>query len=161
MKIDPEVLAGMKALRSEIGHECYVGATISFSAFPGSDKFNCVVYPLGVSVLDKVATFRKSYDDLSEFAPEAREWWEGIRDSANAEKVRNLALALIQVCADKGECLPADLRAHGFSDDDVKAFGSHAEAEALRLSEGGPFKITPGITGNGAPLDEEGDRANG
>lgn len=95
------------------------------------------------------------------FTTEAHETWESalaeVREAWGAKRadfeiaiVRNIALAIIRITFDMGECTEQALRVE-FSAADIERFGSAAIERANTMAEGAPFSIVGSDAGNGAP----------
>lgn len=155
MKIDPAIVAELEAFRNEVGDGAEIDAVFIVGWCFNGNTFHCTLtVDRRVSCGDQVR-FSRAHENIADFIPEARAWWNERKSKLNAEKIRRMALAVIEVTADKGECLPADLRARSFSDAEIKSFGTLACEEAQRLADAGPFSISDGNTGNGAPIEGE------
>lgn len=62
------------------------------------------------------------------------------RDAHDATAIRAMALKIIELTADHGECTDAALRQH-FDAGDVARLGDRAAADANEIAAGGPFAI--------------------
>lgn len=92
--------------------------------------------------------FRLSLSEWSEVMPALREKWAAHRAKYNAELIRKIALAIIEITAVNGECTDAALRGtYRFTDEQVRKFGADAVAKANEMAANGPFSI---ITQRGA-----------
>lgn len=103
----------------------------------------CVVrgsfYPDGVL---GTTNFTFKGDDWADLKAQLVAKWETHKDTHAANLVRSLALQIISITADQGECTDAALRGAKFSAEDVSFYGERACAEAERIASTGPFTIT-------------------
>jgi len=66
--------------------------------------------------------------------------WATRSDLHAVETIRKMALAIISITADQGECSDAALRAQ-FDAADIKRYGDKACAQATEMASNGPFSI--------------------
>jgi hypothetical protein len=67
--------------------------------------------------------------------------WESRKANVETKTIRALALAIIRLTYDLGECTDAALRAE-FHAADVERYGAEAVATANGMAEGAPFSIS-------------------
>jgi len=101
------------------------------------------IYPLGL--LGKV-TLQASGDTYRELLADCEAKWAAHSDLHAANTIREMALAIIAITADQGECTDAALRAK-FDAADVRRHGDAACAQATEMASNGPFSI---VTMSGA-----------
>lgn len=80
-------------------------------------------------------------DDWPALFATARAKWAEVREEKIGRIVKEMALAIIRITAELGECSDAALRAE-FDAADVAAFGDDACAKADEMASNGPFSIT-------------------
>lgn len=135
----PEVQAELMVLRREIGSKCYISAGISSVSSDVRPKhlLTACVYPN--DILGKVVfyahgeTWRGLIDAI-------REAWAERSDLHAANTIREMALKIIAITADRGECTDAALRAE-FDAADVARYGDQACEAATEMASNGPFSI--------------------
>ncbi len=66
--------------------------------------------------------------------------WAELADAHTADMIRRMALKIIELTADLGECTDAALRAE-FDDADITRFGALACERATEMGSKGPFSI--------------------
>ena len=79
-------------------------------------------------------------DTFGEALGNARAAWIEARDGNEGQLIRDMALQIIRITADLGECTDAALRQH-FEARDVERLGERACAEANDIAGRGPFAI--------------------
>lgn len=66
--------------------------------------------------------------------------WAELADAHTADMIRRMALKIIELTADLGECTDAALRAE-FEPEDIERFGALACERATEMGSKGPFSI--------------------
>lgn len=145
-----DALAGFAA---DAGPKAWVDACINPNR-SGNGFVHATLYPNGLTgsgsdarISVEAATFAEAVDKLGCA-------WEARRSLADKATIRKMALAIIEITTDQGECSDAALRGAGFSQHQVAAMGALACSEATRLAAGGPFSIVK-TAGRNAPSDLE------
>lgn len=95
------------------------------------------VSPMGM--LDKVTLYVDG-DDYRGLLAACEARWAEHSDLHGATTIREMALAIISITADLGECTDAALRAK-FDAADVARYGDRACAQATEMAGLGPFSI--------------------
>lgn len=126
------IQTALRALGASAGPK----ASISFSVEP--DK--CYIYfrPTGWDtgspfILGDGVTF-------DECLSAATSKWEAMAQRVHAETVKKLALAIIRITHEIGECTDASLRTE-FSADEIRHYGTESIGLANSMAERGPFSI--------------------
>ncbi len=132
------------AFRKEIGGE----ATVYTSIASFEKGASASLYPRGVSYDPAVRAVATTFDEL---IINLRSEWAKFSDEFDRKQTRLLAIAIIELTADQGECAEPALRGRGFSQADIDRLGEKAAEEATRLSTLGPFAIVKTI-GRNAPI---------
>ncbi len=131
-----EARAAFRELAERIGPRANVHPSLNSFERSGSD-LTALVYPEGVLGKGQFSVKADSYREMLERI-EAE--WE-VRGSAYVAKtVRDMALAIISITADQGECTDAALRAT-FDAVDVARYGERACEQATEMASNGPFSI--------------------
>jgi len=133
-----QIKADLAALAAEIGENAYVG--ISLNA--GQGAVRGVIYPQGI--LDKVSLHSEAAT-FDEIAAAMRQSWDDHSTLHGENITREIALAIIRISFEKGECTDAALRVEFGSDADK--FSVRALEKANEMAASGPFTIV--ITGTG------------
>ncbi|MEY9806938.1 hypothetical protein [Bradyrhizobium elkanii] len=89
-------------------------------------------------------------DTLAEVWSALQEKWAEHRDQHRIEVTRKMALAIIRLTTELGECTDAALRSE-FDPAEIKSYGDDACAEANAMAGRGPFSIAMKGGANGAP----------
>lgn len=131
-----EALIAFRKLAADIGPKCEI--------FPGLNVFTSGANALYTSVrpdgLLGKAHFSVEADTYSETIEKIEAEWALRSDTHAAHTIREMALAIISITADLGECTDAALRAK-FDATDVARYGERACAEATEIAGLGPFSI--------------------
>lgn len=141
-----EIQAAVRALRDEIGGKCDVSFWIASDAYRGKPiTIHC--RPRGYKV---DAYIHGEVDDWPEALAFVRAKWAEIAADVRRETVRKMALAIIRITADIGQCTNAALRADDFTERDIEMYGEEACQQADSMAANGPFKITALVGANAA-----------
>lgn len=134
-----EVVVAARAFSKEVGPEAYLHLSFNVSDRYGrrTAALTLSVYPDGIS---KQSAFSVSGEDYAEIIETARAKWSEFSDTHAARTVREMALAIIRITADMGECTDAALRQE-FDAAKVARFGGRAIADANEIASNGPFEI--------------------
>mgnify|MGYP005816996013 CR=1 FL=1 len=82
--------------------------------------------------------------------------WSGYEGRHRDQVIRKMALLIIRITADLGECTDAALRQSGeFDVGQIAAYGEDACRDANDIAGRGPFSITRKRGANGAPSGDE------
>lgn len=141
-----ELKVTFNVLAKEIGPKCllsvYVG--ISFADKP----LYVSVQPKGYSAGGKAEeTFSVQADTWADLIAEVRTEWAKRSDNSRAQTIRDMALAIIRITADLGQCTDAALRAE-FDPTDVERYGAEAIISADEMASNGPFSIVATVGAN-------------
>lgn len=134
-----QIKAGLDALAAEIGEKAYV--SISLNA--GQNTVRGVIYPQGT--LDKVHLYAEAAT-FGEIVSALRLVWADHSTLHGENITREIALAIIRITFDRGECTDAALRVEFGSD--AETFGARALEKANAMADSGPFTIINTGTGN-------------
>lgn len=140
IKTAADAREAFKAFANGIGPEADIHVSLVLSRF-SSEKNNALslsVYPRGFT---KDAAFWVDAPDWSSLLTAAKEKWAEHIDEHAARTIRAMALAIIRITAELGECTDAALRSE-FSDAEVRRHGEQACADADDIAGRGPFSIT-------------------
>lgn len=139
-----EIKAALAAIAAEAGPKAWIDTCIN----PERNDARLVsasMYPAGIVERHVVIGYGA---DFAEAIADLQEKWAEHRTKADGALVRKMALAIIEVTGDHGECSDAALRGAGFYQSQIDRIGSLACAEATRLAAGGPFSIVSTIGAN-------------
>ncbi|MGO4263983.1 hypothetical protein, partial [Lysobacter sp. TAB13] len=104
---------------------------------PDESAVRGVLYPQGIAaghcIHGRGPDFAEALEDL-------RSNWAQARSLADRNSIRRMALAIIEITGDQGECADAALRGAGFDQKQIERLGALACSEATRLAAGGPFR---------------------
>lgn len=130
-----EAREAFRAIAAEMGGQAYLSASIIIQ---GSPMLVAGLYPKGLTGPE---AFHVHADTWADLAAKAREVWAEKSDLYTATTKRAMALKIIEITADIGECTDAALRAT-FGADEVERFADAAAEQANALAAGGPFSVT-------------------
>jgi hypothetical protein len=135
-----ELKIAFRALAAEIGPRC----KLSISVAPEhSDRLLwacCYPKGYGSKVGAPSETFSVYVDTWANLLSEIRAEWAKLSTNSRAQTIRDMALAIIRITADLGQCTDAALRTE-FDPSDVERYGEDAVAQANDMAELGPFEI--------------------
>lgn len=140
---------------NEIGSAAQLSAHIS-ERHLADHVIYCGVYPRGMDHGNK-GYFSVEADDFETILLKVRAKWAEYAAEFRTQTLRKMALAIIRITSEIGQCTDASLR-QDFSADEVKRFGAEACGEANAMAGKGPFEIVTLGGANGAPADVEGAR---
>lgn len=133
-----EARTAFKALLASIGPKAEGSVSISLSKWAdGKSLLRCDLWPDGLVGQMQMSAAADTYRELLAAAEEA---WAERSDLHAVETIRKMALAIISITADRGECTDAALRAE-FDASEVKQYGERACAQATEMASNGPFSI--------------------
>ena len=130
-----EARAAFLALAREIGAKCTIHPGLNSYGYREGDLYTSV-YPRGITASSE--QFYVTADSYRETLEKIRSTWSERADTHATHTVREMALAIISITADRGECTDAALRAK-FDAADVTRYGERACAQATEMSGLGPF----------------------
>lgn len=128
-----EVQAELAVLRKEFPKTAYINADVY------GDRVTVRVYPKEITGADCVKGEAKS--DFAEAFADLRAKWAKRKASDDVEMIRSMALEIIRITAERGQCDAFALRADKFSQEDVDTYGERAVADANEIASNGPFSI--------------------
>ena len=131
-----EARAAFRELAERIGPRCGIHPGINSHGIGVSD-LHAAVYPEGIAGSGR---FNVSADSYRELIEQIEAQWEERGATYVAKTIRDMALAIISITADQGECTDAALRAT-FDAADVARYGERACAQATEMASNGPFSI--------------------
>jgi len=140
----------MKALRATVGPKADVYCRLN----EGGELITVTVCPFGI-VGQGGATLHGKGNTLREAFDAAEAEWAARRSTYVAATIKKMALAIIEITQDIGECSTAALRAT-FSPDEIEAHSADALNLANEMAGNGPFSISDFGEGN-KPVEEEDD----
>jgi hypothetical protein len=140
-----EFQAELTAIAKDMGAHADVTALISAN---GNAIF-LSIYPAGMGT--EKPWFSLRGDTFEEALAAIRAKWGEYRDEHERQMTRRMALRIIEITAQLGECTDAALRGDVFSTDDVTRYGARACTEANDIAGRGPFKLIMLGSSNGAP----------
>ena len=140
-----EIRAAGLAFAREIGPRADIYISVNSSGW--EKALGAAVYPTGVG---HDAAIRVEADDWAELFDVLRAKWSECSERRHRETVRTMALEIIRLTADQGECTDAALRAGEFDAADVARYAAEAVADANAIASNGPFAIVPAAKANAA-----------
>jgi len=128
-----EIRAQLATLKAEVGSKAEVSFTV------GLDSHSAYVYlaPEGILGKRRLIEHGNSFEECFE---KVTTRWRECAESCRAETVKKMALAIIRLTAELGECSDAALRAE-FDSTEVSRYGQEACELANKMAANGPFKI--------------------
>ena len=141
------------AFRDTVGKNAWISVTIKDEFYLIDEKpIYASVYPRGMTPGNCLA-FRVSGEDFDELIITLRNKWAEYAATDRARTVKKMAIEIIRITHEMGECTDAALRDH-FDGEEVAALGADACKEANAAADKGPFTILTLGGANGAPHHE-------
>jgi len=128
-----EIRAQLAALKAEVGSKAEVSFTV------GLDSPPAYVYLAPYGLLGKPTLIERG-NSFEECFEKITSRWRECAESHRAEIVKRIALAIIRLTAELGECSDAALRVE-FDSTEVSRYGQEACELADKMAANGPFKI--------------------
>lgn len=126
----------IRDLEREVGSKADVYAHIATKSGP---VISGVIYPFGIG--SNKGSVRSSADDFETLLANLRASWAEHKEEHAKQTIRKMALEIIRITADFGECRDAGLRTAGFLHEEIARFGSAACVDANDIAGRGPFAI--------------------
>lgn len=144
-KITPEVFEAMsaadligqcRALAAQLGPR----ADVTISIIPAMPKKSTLIHirPNGIG---HSAAQTVSGNEWADTFAAAREWIATHKQVHRNNIIRKMALAIISITDEFGECAEARLRAADFAGDEITEFHEAACARAGEMCQGAPFSV--------------------
>lgn len=134
-----EASAAFKALGEQMGSRADWSAGLNRHSSLNKAALTATFWPNGLcSSSPQFFVFADTYRELLAASEEA---WAERSDLHAINTIRDMALAIIRITAERGECTDASLRAE-FDAADVTRFAERAVESANEMASNGPFSIT-------------------
>jgi hypothetical protein len=133
-----EATEAFRALEAEIGSQARVFCGLNRHGIK-SGLIDAAIYP--DDIIGKTC-LRVAADNWRDLLAASREVWAEHAELHAANVVREMAIAIIALTADLGECTDAALRAK-FDGADIARYGERAVEQANAIASNGPFSIIP------------------
>lgn len=146
-----EFQTALRSLSKEIGAQAEIFASISL----GGHRAPPLAGHVYVNGMCHGSTFSEEAETFDDLLQKLTAKWASHKDEHEKQFVRKLALRIIEITAEIGECTDAALRGRDFSTEDVIRYGERACAEANDIAGKGPFKLRMLGRSNRAPAEAE------
>lgn len=135
-----EIQAQLRRIRDDIGKDARVSVYLSYDNLTSSTHpaVAATIYPNGIG---GHGALRVQADTWDELFTKLTEGWAEASARYKAERVREMALAIIRITAEQGHCTDASLRAADFSGEEVKRYSEEACRDADEIASNGPFSV--------------------
>lgn len=137
-----EAQRALAEIAAEAGPKSYASIVMS------SDRGKAIYITLAIGGLLEKHRISAQADTFEEAIDLLRKGWDDAKHLADKNTIRKMALAIIEITSDQGECSDAALRGAGFHQPQIDRIGSLSCAEATRLAAGGPFSIVSTVGAN-------------
>lgn len=138
-----EIRDALKRIAADAGPKAWANVSVGNDMRAG---VSACLYPDGITSSSMSVSVHS--EGFSEAIEKLELAWAAKRDLQNTQTTRKMALSIIEISTDQGECSDAALRGAGFSQRQIDAMGQTACAEATRLAAGGPFSIVSTVGAN-------------
>lgn len=135
-----EILAETRAIKESIDVTAYVSVGISASP-DARGVVQGVCYPDGVGGRGNQPQFYVYADTFREVLKILAEGWAERAATYRADTIKKMAVSIIQITYELGECSDNALRGAGFDASEVKRFSGAACEMANSMAERGPFTV--------------------
>lgn len=141
-----EASEAFRAFAESVGPKAQVYVSIDSHTGPWLRKanprppLNAAFYSDGIGGRSNQARVDVNAHTYRELLAELQAGWAERAEGVSAELVRAIALQIICIAADEGQCSEAALALH-FAPSDIRRLGDRACEEATRIGGNGPFSI--------------------
>lgn len=143
-----EAKAAFRELLGALHSDAYISAGLTLSNYEQNKPIlHAYIRPEGHMKGDTVTVFAETWRDLVE---KSRDEIAARADHRAVAVTRAMALKIIEITADLGECTDRALRAE-FDAKDVTAYSARAAEQANELASNGPFSVVITDGANGQP----------
>lgn len=131
-----EFKAAALAFANDIGPRAKIWASINYGDKHALEASVYTTWPTGDP---EFKVYSDSFADLFSFIQSK---WIEHQAAYRAKTIRKMALEIIRITAEQGQCTDAALRGiWQFSDEDVTTYGALACEDANKIANNGPFSI--------------------
>jgi hypothetical protein len=102
--------------------------------------YSAALYPQGIASRNDEGYLRVHADIIDELWDEIQTKWSAHRERHRQHVTRKMALAIIRLTSELGECTDAALRAE-FDPAEINSYGEDACVDANEMAGRGPFSI--------------------
>lgn len=129
-----DIQTALNMLRKRIGGDAYVSVDITYGNEP---PISGCIYPRGITKSNRIGI---KADDWPEAITKLNEAWNESRERLQDDLIKRMALAIIRLTEECGECTDQMLRAD-FGHGDVTAYLERAVEMADKMAANGPFSV--------------------
>ena len=133
-----EAHKAMLTLKDAIGKNATVYIHMGVYSYKTEKPLTVILNPSSALEDDRISFQAADFDEAVETANIK---WAEYSEKHGLRMVREMALAIIRITAEQGECTNAALRSDKFSNEDVIKFGERACIDATKIANNGPFSI--------------------
>lgn len=135
-----EIVAAIRTLGLEVGPRAYCSVSISTSSDSRGSVMG-VCYPDGMGYDKNRPQFYVYADTFRDVVAKLTEGWCERSEIYRADTIKKMAVTIITITYDIGECSDNALRGSGFDASEVKRFSAAACELANTMAERGPFTV--------------------
>lgn len=139
-----EIVAALSALNAKVGSEAY--SAMHIDAFETQPVY-VAIYPEGVVRSSSPISIRAN--TFAEAITAINAAWDKVAADHERATVRAMAIKIIEITADCGDCTDAALRQH-FDASEIARLGAQAVEAADGMAANGPFRILATVGANAA-----------
>lgn len=136
--VPAEIRDELMKLADEIGPHAFVGLDID--THNRAEPITGCIYPDGIGGNTARISGIKAHTFPAALAA-LRDTWAKRQSAHAAARTKSMALAIIAITGDQGQCTDAALRQDGFSQSEIDRFGDDAIVAADHYGSNGPFSI--------------------
>lgn len=143
-----EIKAELNNLRAAVGIKAYADVTVKAAEYWEDEVVVAVLYPFGIGSSQE-GYVRFTAPDFAGAIKGLADEWETRKTKHRAAIIKKMALAVIRITTENGECTDAALR-NEFDAGEVLSLCDEACALADEMAGRGPFKVKKARGANAA-----------
>lgn len=138
-----EVSKAFGDIKRQISAKADLYISLNLVTYESTDLLTASVYPEGLCG-DRETNFSVHGKTFEELLDNLKEDWARRSESFGAHVITAMALAVIRITDDQGECTDASLVYAGFDKEKITKYSKKAATKANNMAAGGPFKVILG-----------------
>lgn len=145
-----EIHARLEEMRRILGRDAYLVLSMSVAIWISEPKpvWSLHIHPHGLG-----SGGHHTIDgEIEHCLTTGLAWVHETTTERRRTRVRSMALRIVELTRDRGECR-ADMLRIWYNENEIRDLAADATAEADVLAAGGPFRVLPAQTAGNAPVD--------
>lgn len=133
-----QIRDALAALKKHIGGP---NTYLSLDFRKDPNPLHLTIYPNDILTKTRDEVFHSEAASWEALFTNANAAWETHKDRIHAAVIRRMALEIIRITADTGQCTDRDLRLTDFTEAQVTTYAQRAADEADTIAATGPFAV--------------------